>query len=87
MKKFLLLGLVALFMLVSVSVYAYSNQSNNSFDWMPRFSMHERHHEQMDEWIDEALQKGEISEEEAAWYREHFEEMDDFAISRRYRCH
>ena len=87
MKKFLLIVLAALFILVPVSVYAYENISDRGFDWNMHSSMHESHHNQFDEWIDEAVEKGELSEEEAPLYREHHEKMNDYSKSRRYGCH
>ena len=87
MKKILLLGLVALFIFVPISLYSYEKQSDNNFDWMPHLTMHDIHQDLKEEWIDEALQKGEISEEEANWYRNHYEEMNDYAQSRRFGCH
>lgn len=87
MKKLLLIVLIALFVLTPVSVYAYNNQSEINFEWMPHFFMRESHQERMDEWIDEALQEGKISEEEAAWYREHHETMNENFRSRGFGCH
>lgn len=86
MKKFLFVVFAALLILVPVSVYAYENQSDFGFDWMPHSSMHERHHEYMDEWTLEEFEDGELTEG-ASWHRNHHEKMNEYSGQRRFGCH
>jgi len=87
MKRILLIGLIALFIFVPNSLYTYESLSDKDFVRMSDVDMHNRHHYLSEEWIEEALQKGDIADEEANWYRNHHEEMHKYAKSRRFGCH
>lgn len=84
MKKISLIVLVALFVLTPVSIYAYSRNNEETFDWMPHFFTNDglNHHQQMEEWFEE-----ERLNEETNGYRDYHDQMYDYGKTRGFGCH